>query len=127
MCVTGLVVAAFRILAAGDGWQKGDLVPVAYGGGHRRILGIDRHRHRLLVVRERWNLGLDGRARFDIGSQVAPGSAARTPEGAEVDLDLVAGPLASFAIGPIALIAPLTLWNWMAPVASAAVSSFSRQ
>jgi hypothetical protein len=55
----------------------------------------------LLAATERLQIGLDSRCRFDLGSVVAQGSAV----GAEVDLDLLAGPTASLALGPVALIA----------------------
>ena len=50
---------------------------------------------------ERWQLGLDARARFDIGSTVSDASRYAP----EVDFDLLAGPTASVALGPVILLA----------------------
>jgi len=50
---------------------------------------------------DRWNLGADARARIDLGD---PPAGSR-PAAAEAAFDLVAGPTASVALGPVALLA----------------------
>ena len=55
----------------------------------------------LYAVHERVNVGFDARARFDLGDE----NAARATKKIEADFDLVAGPVATVAVGPLALMA----------------------
>jgi hypothetical protein len=50
-----------------------------------------------LYARDRWTIGVDARLRFAIGTQRAPSAAA------EPRFDLLAGPVATVAVGPFAL------------------------
>jgi hypothetical protein len=55
----------------------------------------------LYAVHQRVNVGLDARARIDLGEETA----ARKKSSLEDDFDFVAGPLVTVAFGPIALLA----------------------
>lgn len=55
----------------------------------------------LYAIHEKANIGLDARARFDLGEETP----ARATNKLESDFDLLAGPLATLAVGPFMLMA----------------------
>jgi hypothetical protein len=57
----------------------------------------------MYALGDRWNVGLDSRLRFDLGES----SNATPVKGAapEAGFDLLAGPMATFAVGPVVLLA----------------------
>ena len=56
----------------------------------------------LYAIGDRFNVGFDGLARFDLASTPATG---RIPQAGEADFELLVGPVATVALGPMVLLA----------------------
>jgi hypothetical protein len=79
----------FGDLVYGQGFERQER------DGEVRIAG-------LYTLRDRYNVGFEARSHFDLGSSSMPPLRGSPPEAA---FDLIAGPVASISLGPIALLA----------------------
>ena len=91
------------IVSIGRRWNRFSLFGnAAYGQG---LTATERDAEArvgfLYAVHERVNVGFDARARFDLGAD----DPARVTKKLETEFDLLAGPLASVAVGPVAFLA----------------------